>query len=182
MIGMNPDVFKDYRGNWYSKCSLSTFQICKLVLEFWHFRRRYFCDGLFRVPIPVVIEDKVVFETRIGKYTDKVFLINPEIEISPLDDKNQIIEKYGEVKYYPKHARFADIIVAREDWLHAENRFVGHKYEVINFHALPIENVPPYLLEMIDNLLRRPKDYTYSLTDWIQSTTFWSHHCFVRSV
>lgn len=179
---MSPKVWEDHRGNWYGKCNLSINESVSLVIKHWLWRRRYFCDGLFRVQVPAIIDGKSLFETGICSYETKISLISPEIEVSPLDDKKQIFDKYGEIKYYRRQAAYAEFIVARSDWLKAENRYIGHECEIINFHALPFEDVPPYLLEMVDNVLRRPNDYQYSKIDWIQSTYFWSNHCFIRSL
>lgn len=178
-IGINNNIGADLRGNFYTSYKSTIAGLPALVLESWHLREQYYCEDLFRVPVPPTLNGKFVFFTAISKIGD-LHLTPANPIASPLDSNYYIADVKCVNEGRLLQAKFAEIIIASHDWLCKWGKPATAKpYEIINYRGLPKKNVPNIPLEIVKAIKLRLSPH-YTLTDLADSVEFWSHHCFIR--
>lgn len=176
-IGINARMYGDSRGNFLTGLKVAATDMPKMVEECWHMKQEYYCEGLWKVPVPTTWEGKPVFFSAIVKIGKN---IAPYVVLEVVNDQYVASMYTNDVDLFP--AKFAELIVASKEFLIREgvSSYQDKMFEIVNYHGLPEMNVPPLPSEIAKNMRGKHSCfYHYSTSDIVESIEFWSQHLFV---
>lgn len=175
-IVFSPNYKLDQWGNYFTTISrYSNENLIDSIVSFWQYRRNYYSDKVFAVPIPPTKDGKGAIMTNIVSTSDKVAYYDTLIEKSPLDE-NQKIARINIVRGQYTNAKFVDAI------LMDKSNDNGPFFEIMYIRGLPAQNIPPHPYEIVKHHKMFECLFNYSQQDILQSIEYWAHHNFINKV